>query len=360
LSSSSVGTFTPNGFTLTVHYDENVTVYYVVTQSSTVPTSAQIIAGEDDAGGSPVTSGSFTANFNTNTNRPITGLDDLTTYWVHFVAADGTGQADDYDNESVICTHSATTTDGSPPMFQTLTPSDNSTSVLISTNTLTIVFDEYIVISSIGTPVSGSGNDIRLFEEGDEKERIERGDPKISISGNTATITFSYDLLANKNYHIQIGDRVFADAAGNDFAGLSGGDWNFTTSGILVNNLTSSICSGSFQSIGNIVISEKGAGDLNNNPGTRSLVLSLTNASEFVIANSGVSVSGLSADITSLSVTVGLTSLTLEYTTNGTSVLDQITISGLKIYATGAVTNATIVRTGGNADIDGGNLSDPA
>src|SRR5690606_9730840 len=44
LSSSSVGTFTPNGFTLTVNYDENVTVYYVVTQSSTVPTSAQIIA----------------------------------------------------------------------------------------------------------------------------------------------------------------------------------------------------------------------------------------------------------------------------------------------------------------------------
>ena len=83
------------------------------------------------------------------------------------------------------------------------------------------------------------------------------------------------------------------------------------------------------------------------------MVLSLDNTAEFVISNSGVTATGLSSDITSLSVSVGLTSLTITSTVASETVVDNITLSGLKIYATGAVASTTIIRTGGSALQDG-------
>ncbi|HEU5147923.1 MAG TPA: hypothetical protein VFT90_14455, partial [Chryseosolibacter sp.] len=356
LNSSSVplASLTPTGFDLRVNVDEPVATYYVVTTSATAPTASQIMAGTDESNGTADASGNFiVSSGNTDTNGTITGLNDLTTYYIHFVSVDGAG------NQTVVQSHSATTTDGTPPLVTALSPVDGATAVDVTTNTFTITFDENISTIA-GVPGSDAGR-IRLFEDGVVKETIDRNDVTMGTTGTisadgtspTATITFVYDLVANKNYHILIGEDVFQDAAGNAFAGLlAATDWTFSSSGVTVNNETSNICSGSFQSIRNIIISETSAADFNTGAG-QTLTLSLDNTSEFVISNSGVTVTGTSADITSLSVSVGLTSLTVTYTVASETVVDAITISGLKIYATGGAASTTIIRTGGSALQDG-------
>ncbi len=356
LNSSSIQNLAAFQFDLRVNIDEVSTTYYVVTQSNTPPTATQILAGQNESGGAPDASGNFAVGTaNTNTNHTISGLNDGTTYHVYFVATDAQG------NQTVIGTQTATTPDGTPPAVVTLNPADGSTTVDISTNTFSITFDENV--TTINSAATTNADRIRLFEEGVMVEDIDRDDTTIGTDGAinadgssaTATITFVYTLNPNKNYYILIGANVFEDASGNNFAGYTAvTDWNFTTSTVAVNNATSNICSGSFQSIANIVISETGVADFNNGAG-KTLVLSLANTSEFVIANSGVSVSGASADVSGLSVSVGLTSLTVTYSVSGGTVLDNITISGLKVYATGVVTNTTIIRTGGTADQDGNN-----
>lgn len=352
IPASSVGPF---GFDLRVNVDEPVTTYYVVTQSATPPTSAQIIAGQNESGAAPDQSGNFAVGTaNTNTDHPISALNDVTTYHVHFVSTDGAG------NETVVASETATTPDGTPPALISLSPADNATADL-ATKTFTITFDENV--STINTAASTSAHHVRLYEENVLKESIDRNDMTVGTNGSivadgtsaTATITFVYDLLPYKNYHILIGSEVFEDAAGNNFAGFTDATtWNFSSSGVEVNNVTSAICSGSFQSIGNIVISETGISDFNSGAG-QTLTLSLENTAEFVISNSGITVAGTSADITVQNFTVGMTSLTITYDVAGGTVLDNITISGLKIYATGEVLSTTIIRTGGTADQDGNN-----
>jgi hypothetical protein len=353
LISSSIQNLQAFQFDLRVKVDAAVTTYYVVTQSASVPSASQILAGQNESGGSPDASGNFAVAANTDTDKTISGLGDGITYYVHFVSTDASG------NQTVVTTKTAATPDGTPPSVTAVNPTDGSTTVDISKNTFTITFNENIITSA--SSASGGSDLVKLYEEGVMKEDIVRGDGTVGtdgsivISGSTATITFVYALKPNKNYYITIGDDVFSDAAGNDFAGYTANtDWNFKTSTVTVNNASSSICSGSFQSIGNIIISETGAGDFNVGA-SKTLTLTLSNTSEFVISNSGVSATGASADVSGLSVSVGLTSLTLTYTVTGTTVLDNITISGVKIYATGVATTATFLRTGGNGDMDGGN-----
>src|SRR5690606_32052559 len=96
LVSSSIQSIGSDQFTLRVNIDEAATTYYVVTQSPTAPTSAQIIAGQDENGDAPDASGNFAAAAAANTDKLIAGLDDVTTYYVHFVARDAT------DNESIV------------------------------------------------------------------------------------------------------------------------------------------------------------------------------------------------------------------------------------------------------------------
>lgn len=356
LNSSSIQALGAFQFDLRVNVDEAVTTWYVVTQSATAPTATQILAGQNDTGGTPYKSGSFAvASANTDTDHTITGLTDGVTYYVHFVSTDSDG------NQTIVETETATTPDGTPPTVSTLTPADGSMTVDISTNTFTLTFTENV--RTINVAAADDTDRIRLFENGVMVETIDRDDTTVGTSGaidadgtsNIATITFVYDLSPFENYYIVVGEDVFEDLSSNPFGGLlAPTDWNFAASGVTVNNATSNICSGSFQSIGNIVISETGIADFNDGA-SQTLILSLDNTAEFVISNSGVTATGTSADITSLSVSVGMTSLTVTYSVVGGTVADNITISGLKIYATGDVANTTIIRTGGTADQDGNN-----
>src|SRR5690606_22805354 len=142
------------------------------------------------------------------------------------------------------------------------------------------------------------------------------------------------------SYYVRVGGSVIEDTSqqDNNWPGISDNtSWNFTTSGVLVNNVTSAICGGSFQPIGDIVISEQAAGDFM----TSGMIhLDFTNTN-FGFDISSVTVSAGPAgntDITAISLNPKtLTRLTLNYTLDGTNdKIDVITISGLKVYASAA------------------------
>lgn len=246
--------------------------------------------------------------------------------------------------------------DATPPSVVSTVPADNATGVDLSLDKLTLTFNENVahIATAAGIPQdyvglykSGSGTLVLAIPR---QNLTDVGGTGIEIDISSVT------LEANTNYYVVAGNAVLEDVpAGNNWGGSADPTfWNFTTSSVTVNNAISNICSGSFQSIGNIVISEGGQGDFNTGA-SQTLILGLADDNEFVFSNSGVSVSGLSADVTNLSVSVGLTTLTITYTIAGASVIDNITVSGLKVYATGGAANTTIIRTGGDADQDGNN-----
>jgi hypothetical protein len=358
-NSSSTSNVATDGFRLTVQYDMDgnnpgAGVYYVITLNPTPPTPAQILAGQNEGGGSPAASGSLPFATGNNVNEDITGLGDGTLYYAHFLAVNNSG------SHSEIHTEDETTLDATPPVVTVLSPVDGFTEVDISTTTFVITFNENV--DNINTAASDDTDRIRLFEDGVLVESIDRNDGTVDADGaisadgtsGTATITFVYALQPYKNYHILIGQDVFEDNAGNDFAGfLVNTDWNFTASGITINNAVNNICAGSLQSISDIIITENGVADFNNS-GT--LEIELVNTSDYIFSTSGVSVSETGSDISSISVTsVTFSKILISYTLTGSSTKDAITISGLKVFATSSAPATIIRRSGGTVDQDGNN-----
>lgn len=361
-NSSSTGTITTTGFTLTAQYDmegndPGAGIYYVVTTSSAQPTPAQVLAGQDHLGGAPDASGDFSFVTNTNANEAISGLNDGTVYYVHFLAVN------DFGSQSEIRTEDETTADGTPPLISSLTPADNATGVDIGTTSLTLTFNENI--NNINSGASTDNQRIILYEEVspgvyNDVLTLDRDDTQVNTGAdgtdNTATVDISgYALKANTNYYVLVGNQVYEDSPGtNDFAGLTTTtSWNFTTSGVTVNNASSSICTGSFQPIGDIIISENGIGDFNNS-GT--LEIELANTSDYIFSTSGITVGETGSDITSISVqSASFSKITITYTLSGGTTLDVITISGLSVFAASGAPATTIRRSGGTASQDGNN-----
>lgn len=368
-SSSSTNSITASSITLRVNFDmegDNAAlgslpqsgVYYVATLSSTKPTAAQILAGQDNLGATAPASGRFditSGNIGSNVDHAINSLDDGTQYYIHFL------EVNDSKSFSEIHTESATTLDNTPPAVTTLVPAQGSAEVDISTTTFTMTFDENV--DDRTDPVADDTDRIRLMENGVQVESIGRGDGTIDANGRivgtgntTITIEFVYVLKPNMPYQILIGEDVIEDMASNDFdTSPSNTDpfaWSFTTSGVTANNLTSSLCSGSFQSVSDIVITENGVDDINNS-GT--IELELANTADFAFQTSGVSASETGNDISITSVTSTFSKITLTYTRSGGTTKDVITITGIKVYATGSSPSTTVRRTGGTANIDGGN-----
>ena len=320
---------------LRVNFDEKpLGVFYVVTTTNTKPSSAQIFAGLDAASGSPVTSGSFIYNpgsAGTDVDHTVTGLDDNTTYYVHFVGADAS------PNESIVQTLSATTDDATPPVLATVSPADNATSVDFNLNKLVLTFDEDIV--NIATAASTTAHRVIIYDATNTPVlTVDRAN--VVTSGTSAEVTIPPGTLEpNADYYVLIGNAVIEDTPGsNDWGGISTpATWNFSTSGVVANNVTSNICSGSFQPVGNIVISEIASGDFISS-GT--IYLDFANT-DFGYDIGSVTVSAGPAgntDITSIQLNPKtLTRLTLNYTLDGTNnKVDVITISGLKVYASSA------------------------
>lgn len=91
---------------LSVDTDEgNGTLYWVVTTSSSAPSGAQIVAGQDHTGSPGADSGNQAVSGSGEQTANATGLTAGTTYWAHFV------QDDDALNRSDVATSASFTTD---------------------------------------------------------------------------------------------------------------------------------------------------------------------------------------------------------------------------------------------------------
>jgi hypothetical protein len=106
------------------------------------------------------------------------------------------------------------------PMVLTLSPADDSIDGSV-TDKLVVTFDEPVV--------TGTGN-ITINNLSDLTQTvIPVADAQISISGAILTIDPTTDLIAEKNYAVQIDATAIDDISGNNFAGIADDTtWNFT------------------------------------------------------------------------------------------------------------------------------------
>ncbi|MBA5248084.1 MAG: hypothetical protein FE834_00915, partial [Gammaproteobacteria bacterium] len=99
----------------------------------------------------------------------------------------------------------------------------NTTGAIAPSSHLIATFDETIVKGTTGNIIIKDSAD-NVFET------INISDSKITIDGvnnKILTIKTTNDLVADTSYYIQIEKSALADAAGNNFAGISGKDWTF-------------------------------------------------------------------------------------------------------------------------------------
>ncbi|MFY0600829.1 MAG: T9SS type A sorting domain-containing protein [Cyclobacteriaceae bacterium] len=104
-----------------------------------------------------------------------------------------------------------------------LSPADGASNISLSGVTFSITLDENIQ--------KGTGNiEFRLTSDNSLIGSVDVS--SIGIANATATITPSFNLFCGNDFYITMGAGVLEDLAGNDFAGLNPGDWNFTTPNI--------------------------------------------------------------------------------------------------------------------------------
>ncbi len=229
--------------------------------------------------------------------------------------------------------------DVTPPILMSTIPADNATGVDFNLNKLTLNFNENV--DNITTTADDPAEQVIIFNAATDVAVLTVARGSVIANGTTLVeVTIPPGTLQpNSDYYVRIGNAVIEDVpADNDWPGISNNTtWNFSTSGVVVNNSISNICGGSFQSIGDIIISEEASGDF---------ITSGTINLEFANANFGYDISSATVsvgpagntDITSIQLNPKtLTRLTLDYTLDGTNdKVDVITISGLKVYASAA------------------------
>ena len=108
------------------------------------------------------------------------------------------------------------------PVISTRNPADNATGVAVGAN-LVATFSENIV--------KGTGNiTVKNLTDGTQTTIAITDTTQVSISGAVLTINPTADLLAGKNYAIQIAAAAIKDTANSAFAGITNDTtWNFTT-----------------------------------------------------------------------------------------------------------------------------------
>jgi methionine-rich copper-binding protein CopC len=171
-----------------------------------------------------VTDASVTVSTNTVTINPSTTLPSGTEVYVEIASTAIKDASDNYYagiNDST--TWNFTTADTTAPTVSSLSPADDSTQVLLSSN-LVITFSENIF--------AGTGNIlVKKSSDNSIAQTISVNSPNVTISGAEVTINLASDLLAWTQYYIQIPNTAFTDSSGNAYAGINDtSSWNFTTS----------------------------------------------------------------------------------------------------------------------------------
>ncbi|MCX6878549.1 MAG: Ig-like domain-containing protein [Verrucomicrobia bacterium] len=124
---------------------------------------------------------------------------------------------------SAILDDTTITVDGTPPTIATLSPADDATGAVLNAN-LVVTFSEVIAIGTTGDIT------IKNLTDNTTHSTIAITDgSQVSVAGAELMINPTEDLLAGKDYVIQIGASAIQDLYGNFFAGI-GDDttWNFT------------------------------------------------------------------------------------------------------------------------------------
>ena len=122
-----------------------------------------------------------------------------------------------------IVNYGAITGDTLPPVISTLNPADDATGVSVGAN-LVATFSENIAI--------GTGNiTLKNLTDATQTTIAVTDTAQVSISGAVLTINPTANLLAGKNYAVQIAATAIKDLANNGFAGITNDTtWNFATS----------------------------------------------------------------------------------------------------------------------------------
>jgi hypothetical protein len=135
------------------------------------------------------------------------------------------------------------------------------------------------------------------------------------------------------------------------------GSFNFLFSNVIINTSSVSIttCSfpSSYSSLGNIIIRETAGTQASYAVGaSRTIIFSAPANFEFDGASGSVSFTA-GRDITSASISVGVSTFTITISVGGTTNTDILTISGLQVRAINTASSGDITRTGGTATVAG-------
>ena len=127
-----------------------------------------------------------------------------------------------YDGITDDTTWSFATAAPAPPVLVSLSPADDATTAVATTN-LVVTFNENVLI--------GSGNiTIKNLSDATQSTIAITDASQVSVSGAVLTINPTVDLAVGKNYAIQIASTAITDATSGAFPGISDDTtWNFTT-----------------------------------------------------------------------------------------------------------------------------------
>ena len=109
-----------------------------------------------------------------------------------------------------------------PPTVVSLSPADDSSSVVVDTN-LVMTFNENIQ--------KGTGNVvIKKSSDNSVIHTVDVSSQQVTVSDATATVGLTVTLSESTEYYVEVAAGAFQDLSGNDFAGINDATtWSFTT-----------------------------------------------------------------------------------------------------------------------------------
>ncbi|WP_198145072.1 Ig-like domain-containing protein [Microscilla marina] len=230
------------------------------------------------------------------------------------------------------------------------TPADNANNVALNTNPL-ITYSADIQKNTTGnvtiTPINPAA----------AATVLPITDGSITIqNGNELLITLP-DFNPNTEYQITIDDGALkaANQAQAEIAGVTAGNWTFTTvGGVSITSPTVNACvGGGFVDIDPIVITEGSASSFATGT-TQTLVLTVPSNYTMQVGVGSVIVTG--AEISNASVNVAANLITVQYDITGGANINSIVINGLKIRADNAGAG-NITNNGTGSAVQQGNAS---
>jgi hypothetical protein len=233
-----------------------------------------------------------------------------------------------------------------PITISSLSPLNGASNVATNTK-LTLNFNQTVTISA--TAGTAAETSIVITENGSAFQTITRGSGNISIAGNVVTVTINA-LNLNKTYEVVVGAKVFS-ACGSDFAGITAGNWDFTSSpGISITAPLVTLCQNVYGSLGSIILNETAVNNIQGTASTTKNLILKFDASGFAFkaGNAGVSISTPNGDdITSATpASISFSAASINFTFPAGSAidgLDQISINGLQVISDGSNPTGNIV-----------------